>query len=290
MDLIWSRALDGRALATPEQRAALEHELRGLAAAIRDEALRPHYRAELDKRVRTLFGMPEPRQGRGEAGRGDRGRGQFVSAQAGRSPFRSGGQGGRRGGPPERTGLLSSPVAANPGLLGRFQGAAALPPREADIMLLLLAHPDLIADHAEELAALDLGAGVELVALRDRLLDLAHDRIESGAALRENLTNGGFASLLVRLDRSSARSHWYLRPEASTSDAAHVLRQALTLQHKVRALHRELMSAEAALATEPCEANVARIIDIKEQISALTGSEAAIEGFGSSSGRSGTSL
>ncbi len=285
VDLVWSRALEGRALATPEQRAALEHEVRALAAAIRDEALRPHYRVELDKRVRALFGMPEPRQGGG----GER-------RAAGRPPFRPDRQNGvrrgagRGGAAPERTGLLSAPVAANPNLLGRFQGVASVPPREADIMLLLLAHPDLIADHAEELAALDLGTGGEVVALRDRLLDLAHDGIESVTALRENLTAAGFAALLGRLDRSCARTHWYLRPEAATADAAHVLRQALTLQHRARALHRELMSAEAALAIESCEANVARIVDIKEQISALAGSEAAIEGFGSSSGRSGSAL
>ena len=38
--------MEGRPLATPEQRVALERELAETAATIRDEPLRRHYRAE----------------------------------------------------------------------------------------------------------------------------------------------------------------------------------------------------------------------------------------------------
>jgi DNA primase len=57
----------------------------------------------------------------------------------------------------------------------------------------------------------------------------------------------------------------------------------------MRALNRELRSAETALAADGSEINLARLIDIREQLTALSGTEAAIEGFGVASGRpSGT--
>jgi DNA primase len=46
-----------------------------------------------------------------------------------------------------------------------------------------------------------------------------------------------------------------------------------------------LISSEAALALDASEANFARMQDIQEQLNALAGTEAAVEGFGASSGR-----
>ena len=280
VDLIWSRAVDGRSLSTPEQRAALEHDLAGVIAAIRDEALRRHYRLELDRRLQALFGGPQewPSGERRSSGRRPPGRGRRATWP----------------GPVERSGYLSAPVLANPALVQRLRGGpTALPAREALIVLLLLAHPGLIAEHAEQLAAIEFGddgAGRNLAALRDRMLHLADDQIGSSSALREALVDAGFATLLGRLSAISATSAWYLRPESASADAAHVLRNALILHHRSRGLHRELISAEAALAADDSEANVARMRDIREQISALTGLEAAVEGFGILSGRPGTSL
>ena len=51
------------------------------------------------------------------------------------------------------------------------------------------------------------------------------------------------------------------------------------------ALHTELQKAEAALAREASEHNLARLRDIQAQLSALEGTEAVIEGFGETSGR-----
>ena len=181
-------------------------------------------------------------------------------------------------------------MLASPSLTQRLRdGSAALPPREALIVRLLLAHPELIGEHAEELALLDFAAsapvGRELGRLRDCLLDLSHGDVSSPVSLRADLAAAGFATLLSRLDSCGNGSAWYLDPEAAAIDAAFVLRQALTLHHKARALHKELLSAETALATDASEANLARMRDIQEQLSALTGSEASIEGFGASSGR-----
>jgi len=46
-----------------------------------------------------------------------------------------------------------------------------------------------------------------------------------------------------------------------------------------------LQKAEAALAREASEHNLARLRDIQAQLSALEGTEAVIEGFGETSGR-----
>lgn len=273
VDILWTRETESRLLETPEQRAKLEQDLAGIAASIRDEAVRRHYRAAFDERLRQLFGEARPER------------------KTGWSPAVRRG----RGGPPlpqERLGYLSTPVQASPSLTqsAAFRaGGATVPPREALIFLILLAHPVLIETEAEALAGLDLAAR-ELVPLRDALLDVAHQaesasESAAGLAPREALVELGFAATLAKLDRSPHATAWYLRPEAAPDDARAVLSQSLILHHKTRALHRELLSAETALASDPCEANMARLRDIQEQLSALTGMEAAIEGFGVRSGR-----
>jgi DNA primase len=103
--------------------------------------------------------------------------------------------------------------------------------------------------------------------------------------LRAALGNLGFDATLAKLDRVGPAFGWYSHPDAALADADAVLRQALTLHRKARALHRELLSAEAALALDASDANFARMRDIQEQLSALAGTEAAVEGFGASSGR-----
>ena len=276
VDLVWSRATEGRAMATPEQRAALEREMAETAATIKDEALRRHYRAEFDARLRTLFGVPDRRARGPQNGR---------SGYAARRPFRP-------GQPTERIGYLSAPAFASASLAQSFKPSSALPPREALILLILLTRPELIEDYAEDVAALDfddLGAiGKELATMRDRILDLAHDG--QGQSLAEVLAAAGFGPMMERIRRSRTGSSWYLDPEAPASDAAFVLRQALVLHHEARALHKELLSAETALATDASDANMARMRDIQEQLGALAGKEAAAEGFGATTGRLAATL
>lgn len=269
VDLLWSRQMENRALTTPEHRASLERDLAETVAAIKDEALRRYYKAEFDQRLKALFGTPE--------------RSYERRAQSG--PRRGGpGRGGPGG---DRLGYLSSPVMVSASLTQSpaFRPtAASIPAREALILTLLLAQPSLIADHAEDLASLDFSAK-EAGPLRDAMLDLVHDDIPLSSSLRAALGNLGFDATLAKLDRIGPAFGWYSHPDAALADADAVLRQALTLHRKARALHRELLSAEAALALDACDANFARMRDIQEQLSALAGTEAAVEGFGASSGR-----
>ncbi len=280
VDMLWARETEARALSTPEQRASLERDTAAVAASIRDEPLRRHYRAEFDRRLRALFGS-------GAAG-GPRERGYAGRTYAKGSRNREASWGRTQ----ERTGYLTVPLAASPSLarsLALRRSPAAFMPREAMIMLIVLAHPVLVEEQGEDLVNLEFDAP-EMTSLRDNILDLVHDDVGSAVALRSALLEAGFAGVLARLDRAGASSMWYVQPEAAPQDAGAVLRQALTLHHKARALHRELLSAEAALASDASEPNMARMRDIQEQLSALVGTEAAVDGFGALSGRLGSAL
>jgi DNA primase len=85
-------------------------------------------------------------------------------------------------------------------------------------------------------------------------------------------------------------SHWYVKAGAAEADAEEVLKQALSLHHRARALHKELQLAELALGKDSSEANLGRLKDIQAQLSALGGIEAAVEGFGAQSGHPSGSL
>lgn len=272
VDLLWSRALEGRPLTTPEHRAALERDCAETAAAIRDEALRRHYKAEFEQRLKALFGPPERHyERRGPGARGGAGRGAS----------------GRGGNGTERLGYLFAPLTVSASLTQSpaFRpSAAALPAREALILTLLIAHPHLILDHAEDLAGLDFAAK-DAAPLRDAMLDFVQDDVPLSSSLRAALSDQGFDATLNKLDKIGLNFGWYIHPDAALADADAVLRQALTLHRKARALHRELLSAEAALALDASDANFARMQDIQEQLNALSGMEAAVEGFGASSGR-----
>jgi DNA primase len=117
------------------------------------------------------------------------------------------------------------------------------------------------------------------------MLDLwAHGPLPA-EELGAGLAAAGFDAFLRRLGASAHAVLWIVSPEAADLDAEEALKQALALHHKMRALNSELHSAQIALAQDASEVNLARLLDIREQLSALTGTEAMIEGFGAASGR-----
>src|SRR5262249_33819484 len=150
----------------------------------------------------------------------------------------------------------------------------------------------------EDLAEVELSSSVAR-ALRDAMITAAHGLAEhpslgdvpSGAdpepaGLRSVLETRGFEKVLQKLDAMAAHgSHWYVKAQAAEADAEEVLKQALSLHRRAKALHRELQLAELALVKDSSEANFGRLKDIQAQLSALGGIEAAMEGFGVQSGR-----
>jgi len=162
-------------------------------------------------------------------------------------------------------------------------------PRENLILALLLNHPGLVALHAEDIARLEF-AGAAGASLRDALLGVAEPD-HSPHELRDMLAARGFGAQIEALARDATISTlWCARPDAHEDDADQSLRQALTLHRKQGELHKELRRAEMVLAGDPSEANHAILADIRVQLSALEGVEAAIEGFGARSGREDKSV
>jgi DNA primase len=265
VDLLWARETEGARLDTPERRAALERRFRELSRSIADEGLRRHYGQELSDRCAALFGRSRAYPPRREGGRWTpprRGPGQPASP---RGPL-----------------TIGASLAQSPLYRGQ---AAAIAPREALILLILLNHPYLIPMRLEEVAALDL-ASAEARDLRAVLIRNAAE----GAATREEIApavaSAGLEAFCRRLEGMVAHaSLWNVRAGAAEADAAESLRQALVLQHRVRALDKELRKIESRLADSPSDHDFARLSDIQAQLNAVEGTEAMVDGFGSLSGR-----
>ena len=263
-EMLFSRETDGQTFETPERRAGLERRLRELTRAIADETLRKHYDADMARRLSIFFGPaaarePAPRPRDRPRGR----RGAFFD-------------------PGPRVGIAGAHLPA-PALAARKPREA---PREIAILAILLGHPALLERHWEEIAELEL-ASVTLTAFRARLVDLPPEAYATSDALAAALTERGDAGERNRILAAAARmpNWWCLRAEAPPSDAETALRQCLALQRKSGALHKDWKLAEAALAAEPTEQNLARLLDIKANLADLANAEAAIEGFGELSGR-----
>lgn len=268
VDLLWMRETEAATLDTPERRAALERRLHEIAGQIRDDDLRRHYQQELTQRLERLFG----RDHRTKFGRSD-----FPRQRRGKAAR-----------PSDDRPMTIGPALANSPL---FRGVkSGISPREALILLILINHPDLIAPRVEELATLDLNSA-DARALRDALLRFAERSDADKAGLRPFLASLGLEPTVARLEAMAAHSTlWSVRPEAATADAGESLRQAFVLHRRSMALNRELRAVQAMLADSPNERDYARLKDIQTQLSALDGAEAAVEGYGSLSGRPSRNL
>jgi DNA primase len=273
VDLLWMRETEGQSLDTPERRAALEGRLSAAAAQIADETLRRHYGQELSRRLSALFG-------RGGDPRG-RVRGFAPQLRRGAAPSRFSNPGG----------AVAAPVGASLASSPLFRGLATpFSPREALILLIFINHPQLLASHVEDLAALEPGSR-EAQALRDVLVRCAESGVESREEVAEAIEQAGLGALRGRLSAMTAHaSLWSVRPDAAAVDAAESLRQAFVLHRRMRALNKELRGIEARLAENPNEQDTARLRDVQTQLFALEGAEAAVEGFGFMSGRPNRAL
>ncbi len=269
VDLLWIRETQAAPLDTPERRAGLERRLREVAAQIADETLRRYYGQELTDRLARLLGRAPAAPGRGR---------DFSPRRRSFS----------RRGEPEAGALRISPALANSPL---FRGVKApIAPRDALILLILMNHPEVLAAQIEDVAGLEF-ASQEGAALRDALLRFAEAGGGERADLLRALEEAGLGGVAARLSGMVAHAAlWSVRPEAAPADAAESLRQALVLHRRFWALNKELRVVEARLAENSSEQDLARLRDIQTQLTALDGAEAALEGFGASSGRSTRAL
>ncbi len=285
VDVLWTRETEAGQLDTPERRAALERRLFETIKAIADETLRRHYRQEIEARLGALFG-------RAPGGGG----GRAYGRQGGGQPGQGGGfrpSGGRYGAPPPPRGYLDQAVPASPSLARSplfAAGRTVISQREALITLIAVNHPGLAATYAEDLAGVDF-ASRELAGLVDSVLGRLSDPYVDAPAIRAAIANAGSGELLGRVERAAGQSTaWCVRPDAEERDAEEVLKQALALHRRARALHKELRSAELALGSDTTDENLNRLREIQAELAGIDGREAMIEGFGLSIGRQSTGL
>jgi DNA primase len=176
---------------------------------------------------------------------------------------------------------------------------AAIPRREALMLQAALNHPWLLHDHLEELAAAEF-RHIDTQKLKSTLLDafaqladnFGRDGDEAaGAELLAELNRRGFADVLTRIERAiTTLSVWGARPGAAAADVLLTWKQLVALHTQWHSLIRELKDAELALGQDNTEANYARLCDVKARLATLDGTEALVEGFGTSSGRAARSL
>src|SRR5438105_3406393 len=301
-DVIWSREIEGGSFGTPERRAALEARIGELSAGIRDEVVRRYYRQDLSERLQRSFAPEMARggygrgnfrgvQGGGESGRRFGPRGSFTPGAAGRFEPRgraqsSVGQTINRG--PYQA--ASPQLALSPIMRGQ---RSALSRREALILQTLINHPSLLHEHLEEVAALELGHP-EAHKLRAGIiaafaLDHHHspEPTEQADKMRADLEAGGFSQVLQRVELAiTTGAVWGVKPGAAREDVLSAWRQLVSLHGQWHSVLRALKEAELALGEEASEANMAWLRDVKGRMAEVDGTEALIEGFGESSGRS----
>jgi DNA primase len=164
-----------------------------------------------------------------------------------------------------------------------------LPPREALILLAAFNHPWLLETEAEQLADLDF-LNSDADTLRRVMLDITAsrhaDQHPTGETLREAVVARDCGAVLRRIEGALTHlADWPAREGAAPEDVRQWWAHVLTLHRKNRTLNKELKEAERALGEELSEQNFARLQDVRGQLSALDGTEAAIEGFGALSGR-----
>ncbi len=201
---------------------------------------------------------------------------------------RAGGERRGQGRPfaPRNVARLPIPVSDRLRRSQLLAGRGTHPLREVVLVMTVLNHPALLAAHLDEFAHIDFGHP-DLDHLRGAILEsVSHDEGQGGS-IRDELAAGHLSALLARLEAQiEAAGYWPATPAAADSDANEGWVQALTLHQRQRTLHRELKDAEAALGRDSSEANLARLVDIQKQLARTEGTEALIEGFGASSGRS----
>ena len=258
VEVLWSRALETGSVETPERRAGLAAALRETVHGIRDETVRRYYRDEIEERLRGL----SPRAAGRPAGAGPAGRPGFQ-----RRP--------RPGEPPPSPRIRSAPSASVAASAG-FAGAA--PVREAVITGLLLVHPGLINDFADELMLLEF-EHPDARAVFSALLDCAAETGEPDQAVLEaRLARAGLSEAAARLlGMARSRDRKTLEPHADPALREDALRQAMILHRKAGALHSELRQAERAFAEEPTEANWTWLCQAKEGLATVIAAEAEAE-------------
>ncbi|WP_416899648.1 MAG: DNA primase [Minwuia sp.] len=212
-DLLWRAASTGRALDTPERRAAMEKDLADFAFQIADETIRRHYLDDFRDRARSMF-----RKGR-------------ENRPAGR-PWQPG-SGFRRRETEDLTALKASASQS---------GSRA---REETILAAMLDWPWLMTDFDAALDDVHLqhdDLDAAFVAMRDAAI--RHPELDREGVTR-HLHAAGFGSIVERLNAPTAVRLSFRSRQDTTPDTIGEQFGALLHYHRTEVL--ELETREAAM-------------------------------------------
>lgn len=274
VDVLWGREVEAHPLDTPERRAGLKRRLADLALQIGDETLRRYYQQELYGRLDALTGPAR------------RGPASGPGPRAQRPPFQANGARPRFGAPPPLRGYRgSAPAHLGAGFaLPAQAGPGGFARRDVEILTIVMNHPALLDRYAEDLAHLALD-NPDMARLRDTMVGLLDDHVPDHEGFKAALDARGAGDLRRRVQAVADRAPlWSTDPSAAIEDAELSLRQAMALHRRARELHRDLQEARDALARDPSEARLAELRDIQTSLSAVEGTEAMVDGYGTLSG------
>jgi DNA primase len=227
IDLLWDQELAKGPTDTPERRAGFRQRLRDRVRQIGERSVHDYYWGEIDRRLTAAFERAPATRGR---------------------PFAP--QKGR-------------PGAAEVGGMAARAGIKGLERQPEEVVLALLVnHPQLAAEHGEELAQASFRAG-GLDKLRHAIIDLAAGRPDlDSEALKRHLTEVGYAQALQGLlDRTKDKR--FTLPTASAERAAEGLREQLGLMRE-RAAKQEREMAARRLGEEPSEDAYTRFETVRQ--------------------------
>ena len=253
-DVLFSREWDAGDWSTPERRAGLELQIRKLTAQITDEAVRSHY--ERDMRDK-LFKAWRPQTDGGS---------RAAHAPGGpRKPAYSGPAPGKWSGGAAKAARQNARVAASSSLKQSRMVAAGggFPQREVLLIRTLLNHPWLVADYAEEIAAIPFSAE-GLGKIRDGVLSAqATEKSLDRTELRSHLTSLGLDKFVELVERSiTHRCDKFVEPEADAAEVETGFCHSLALHESQVGLQSSL---RAAWHEEDSSTALARICEIKRQ-------------------------
>ena len=264
VDILWHREADAREINTPERRAALRRSLRDAVQTVRDPELRQDYIDALLARFEARY--PSGRQPRSAFGRSPKSDAPWGAVRPGSGTHRAIGR--RR---PEASVAWHAPMTAT-AVLQRPDPDALLRRREQLVLSLLVNHPLLLPDVAEDLAALHF-RDKALEPLRAALVDFAAEldaedtekaaellepHLDS-AALKRHLGEQGFSGVVESLQSRKVLGHGrFARPEA-TEEEARAGFALLLNKFRQQDARDELQKAASDLAKDLNEENLARL-------------------------------
>ena len=245
--VIWQMESTGQKLDTPERRAGFRERLRERLSHIADRTVYQDYRIEMDRRLDAEFGNSR-HSGRFSAG----------GSSVGRFPGRSGWGRGSKSGPGAGQRVALGGEAARRGMPDptRLQQEIAL--------AVAINHPNLLAEHAEELAQTVFPTG-KLDQLRQSLVDAValHPELDS-ELLRHYLSEQGFSGVLDALLHRTKDKRFTL-PDAPPEQASEGFLHILALMRE-REARRETDAAARRLAEDMTDEALAQF-EAKQRVS-----------------------